>query len=157
MDGFARNRPRVQYRANSSCACLLRSLFSASHGRTLSRQRTRRNAELKWFLIEFCDRPGNNFAISTHALPKRPCAAINVSSSSADQGPLRTAGSRWHIHRSRHCLPLRFVNCLLTALQFSLPPCLITSPRSFSSSSLLQGILTCKYWRVHRTERRTHI
>ena len=123
--------------ASSSWACRFRTLMLAS---LVSRHRTRRSAELKWFLIEFCDRPGNNFAISTQALPSRPCAAMSVSSSSALHGPFRIAGSRWQIHRSRHCFPDRLRISLLTELQLSLLPCCSTKLRSFWSSSRDQGI-----------------
>ena len=40
--------------------------------------------------------------------PSRRCASIKISSSSADHSPLRTRGSRWFSHRSRHCLLFRF-------------------------------------------------
>mmetsp|Transcript_21600 Transcript_21600/g.52931 ORF Transcript_21600/g.52931 Transcript_21600/m.52931 type:complete len:207 (+) Transcript_21600:1122-1742(+) len=133
-------------RASISWCCWLRN--SSCHILRLS--------EFHRFLTAFSVRPGSFLLMSDHLLPMDSCSASSRASSSSVHSVRVMVGSRWLVHLSRHCLPVRTCQasplpppslawmCRLTSRATSVHrdgPYSSTSPYRNSSSSGVQGPL----------------
>mmetsp|Transcript_78009 Transcript_78009/g.189003 ORF Transcript_78009/g.189003 Transcript_78009/m.189003 type:complete len:330 (+) Transcript_78009:853-1842(+) len=108
------------------------------------------NMQYHLFFTALSGLPGIRSAMALHLLPSSFCAAMSAASSSADQGPLFTVGSRLLTHRSRHCLALRPGTWPAMSLHtFTRSPISSSSDTSSSSSSgaqepLISGCAICQ-------------
>mmetsp|Transcript_41417 Transcript_41417/g.66551 ORF Transcript_41417/g.66551 Transcript_41417/m.66551 type:complete len:206 (+) Transcript_41417:515-1132(+) len=127
--------------ASKSCPCFSCSFISTSSssaGHSLALLRIR---DLNLVFTEFSVRPLNCSLISAQRFPVFSCNINNNLSSSGVKGSWLIAGSRFNLHRSRHCFAVRPGILAATDAQLSIFS-KATNCFNTLSSSVVHGPLT---------------